>query len=687
MTKTVPIYIALIVCLCLVSCGAEVNMKKGEKLWQLGEYFSAAEQFKKAYTKTPSKERETRAKAAIYMAHCYEKINFTPKSISAFNNALRYGFVSNNDKLALALQLLKAGNYKTALEYLEVLADSMPNNKLVANALTSAKWALQPKKDTIHYQVKRMDVFNSRRADYAPMLMNGETDKLFFSSTRNEATGEDLNNITGTKNSDIFVSELNDKGNWSKPEPLHAALNTVNDEGACCFSPDNKTLYFTQCVTDPLFPRYAQIMSCSRSDASWGSPSNVTITRDSLSTYAHPAVSPDGQWLYFSSDMPGGKGGFDLWRARLMSAGVSFIENLGEPINTQGNEFFPCFRPNGDLYFASNGHIGLGGLDLYVAKIDLNNKVFVEHLPAPMNSSADDFGITFEGLKNKGFFSSNRNDARGYDHIYSFEREEIVQSIKGWVYEAEGYELPAAQVSVIGDNGTNKTVNLKLDGSFTIEVEPNVNYLLMASCKGFLNHTEELFVPKLLQSKEYVLQFPLASITAPVLIDNIFYDFDKASLRPESTKALDELVKLLNENPNITIELSSHTDFRGGVEYNKILSQKRAESVVNYLVSKGIASERLTPVGYGKDKAKVVRKKLAEKYNWLKENDVLTEELIVKFDKEKQEICNQLNRRTEFIVLRTTYGLFDEKGNIKLKNMPKKTNTSIKNDDVFDITF
>ena len=146
-------------------------------------------------------------------------------------------------------------------------------------------------------------------------------------------------------------------------------------------------------------------------------------------------------------------------------------------------------------------------------------------------------------------------------------------------------------------------------------------------------------------------------------------------------------IRHLNENPNITIELSSHTDFRGGVEYNKILSQKRAESVVNYLVSKGIASERLTPVGYGKDKAKIVRKKLAEKYNWLKENDVLTEDLIVKFDKEKQEICNQLNRRTEFIVLRTTYGLFDEKGNIKSKNMPKKTNTSIKNDDVFDITF
>ncbi len=170
-------------------------------------------------------------------------------------------------------------------------------------------------------------------------------------------------------------------------------------------------------------------------------------------------------------------------------------------------------------------------------------------------------------------------------------------------------------------------------------------------------------------SEEYTLQFPLASIRVPVLIDNIFYDFDKATLRPESTAALDELVKMLQENPNVTIELSAHCDYRGSASYNKTLSQHRAQAVVDYLIAHGIPADRLTPVGYGKEKPKTIRKKLTEKYPWLKENDVLSEEFIKKLNEEQQEICNQLNRRTEFIVLRTTYGMFDEKG--QLKNPPK----------------
>ena len=188
-----------------------------------------------------------------------------------------------------------------------------------------------------------------------------------------------------------------------------------------------------------------------------------------------------------------------------------------------------------------------------------------------------------------------------------------------------------------------------------------MDYVFLGTCKGYLNHKEQLKVDTVQESEEYVLQFPLASITAPVLIDNIFYDFDKATLRPESTEALDKLISLLNENPNITIELSAHTDYRGSSAYNKGLSQRRAESVVNYLTEHGIAPDRLSPMGYGKEKPKTIKRKLTEKYDWLKEGDVLTEEFITALkDEEKQEICNQLNRRTEFVVLRTTYGMFSE---------------------------
>ena len=440
-------------------------------------------------------------------------------------------------------------------------------------------------------------------------------------------------------------------------------------------------MYLTQCVSDPSYPRYATIATSNRADAAWGKAQKLEITRDTLSSFAHPAVSPDGEWLYFTSDMPGGKGGLDIWRVRITGHGLGGVENLGEPINTPGDEMFPTFRPNGDLYFSSNGHQGFGGLDIYIAKLDKSGKkIVIEHPGYPLNSQGDDFGMTFEGAHNRGFFSSNRGDGRGWDHIYSFEKPEIIQTVTGWVYEMEGYELPAAQVYIVGNDGSNKKVSVKGDGSFTEVVEPGVDYVMLATCKGFLNHKEEISIKPTEVSEDHVLQFPLASIQVPVLIDNIFYDFDKYSLRKESETALDELVKLLEQNPNVTIELSAHCDYKGSDAYNKKLSQRRAETVVRYLIEKGIKADRLTPVGYGKQKPKTIRKKLTEKYNWLKEGDVLTEDFIKKLDKEKQEICNQLNRRTEFIVLRTTYGMFDEKGN--LKNPPKrKTEKEMSDDD------
>ena len=677
----------LCVCLLLTACGAERNINKGKKFLELGEYFEAAEQFKQAYRKTPGSERNKRGQIAKLMAPCYEKINATPKAISAYNNVIRYQQDSILDHLSLARLLMKNGEYKKAEKEFQLVLDTLPDNLLAKNGLKSAQMAPQWKKEGSRYTVKRMDVLNSMRDDYSPMLLGDESDQLYFTSTRNDAQGSDLSGITGTKAGDIFLSEKDDKGKWTKPEVVSGGLNTDFDEGACSFSADGRTMYLTQCVTDPSAPRYAQIVTSTRADAAWGKASPLEITHDTLSSYAHPAISPDDQWLYFTSDMPGGKGGLDIWRIRITAAGLGGVENLGEPINTPGDEMFPTFRPNGDLYFSSNGHVGMGGLDIYIAKVDpKTHRYKLEHPGYSLNSEGDDFGMTFEGAHNRGFFCSNRRDGRGYDHIYSFENPEIVQTIKGWVYEMEGYELPAAQVYIIGTDGTNKKVSVKGDGSFSEVVNPGVDYLLMATCRGFLNHKEEIHIEKSKESKETVVQFPLASITAPVLIDNIFYEFDKANLTEASSKALDQLVDLLKENPNITIELSAHCDYKGSAEYNKWLSQKRAEAVVDYLIKHGIEKDRLTPVGYGKERPKTVRKRLAVRYPWLKENDVLSEEFIKKLPEKEQELCNQLNRRTEFTVLRTTYGMFDEKG--QLKNPPKpKQHEEGKEDGGFSIDF
>ena len=354
-----------------------------------------------------------------------------------------------------------------------------------------------------------------------------------------------MSGITGAKAGDIFLSEKDDKGKWSTPKAIESALNTEADEGTPAFSVDGREMYITQCLTDPSNPRYAQISVSNRSDAAWGKANKLEISRDTLSSFAHPAVSPDGNWLYFTSDMPGGKGGLDIWRVRLTGGTTGGVENLGEPINTPGDEEFPTFRPNGDLYFSSNGHGGLGGLDIFIAKVGNDRRYHLEHPGYPLNSQGDDFGMTFEGIHNRGFFSSNRGDGRGWDHIYSFELPEIIQTVKGWVYEMDGYELPAAQIFMVGDDGTNKKLAVKGDGSFEQEIKPGVNYIFLATCNGYLNHKEEIKVGNVDDSKVYTLQFALAGINVPVLIDNIFYDFDKATLRPESEKALDALVNLL----------------------------------------------------------------------------------------------------------------------------------------------
>ena len=638
MMRKYSLFLLLLVVL-FSSCGADLNMKKGEKFLAIGEYYDAAEQFKQAYSKTSSKERDRRGQIALKMAQCYERINSSQKAIAAYRNVIRYKQDDINTHLSFARQLLRNGNYKEAeKEFLGVL-DSLPDNELARNGLESARTAPEIKQLGSRYTVKKMDVFNSRRADYSPMLCGDEYDQLFFTSTRKEAQGDEVSGITGAKAGDIFFSQKDDKGKWTKPQTIESGLNTEYDEGACCFSTDQRVMYLTQCSTDPDYPRYATIVTSNRSDAAWGAPSKLEISRDTLSSFAHPAVSPDGEWLYFVSDMPGGMGGMDIWRVRLTVAGLGGVENVGAPVNTEGDEMFPTFRPNGDLYFSSNGHPGMGGLDIFIAKVDKSGRYKLEHPGFPLNSQGDDFGCTFEGLRNKGYFCSNRGDGRGWDHIYSFENPEIVQTLKGWVYEMDGYELPAAQVYMVGNDGTNLKLSVKGDGSFEQELQPGVDYILLASCKGYLNHREEISVKPAKESEEYTLQFPLASIRVPVLIDNIFYDFDKATLRPESAAALDELVGMLNENPNVTIELSAHADYRGSADYNKRLSQRRAESVVNYLIAHGIPKERLTPMGYGVEKPKTIRKKLTEKYSWLKENDVLTEEFVKALnDPEKEEM-------------------------------------------------
>lgn len=662
----VPVVIISALCAC---SNAERTTRRADAAMAIGEYQEAASLYRRAYMQTAPRERASRGALAYKMGEAYRSFGNVGRALAAYKNAERFGVA---DSLLLRKQgdmLRYAGNYKGAEEKYKAYLEKNPEDVLALAGYRSSQKAPAIREAGSAYTVKLDKNFCSSRADYCPAFSDRNGSAVYFSSTRNSGTGGQMSGITGTKPGDIYCLKKDEKGHWKSPEAAEGELNSEWDEGAACFTEDGNTMYFTVCRSDPQYPRMAEIWTSTRNDAKWGKPQALKITADTLSSYAHPALSPDGKWLYFVSDMPEGYGGYDLWRASVVGGhGVGAVENLGPEINTPGNEMFPAFRPSGELYFSSDGREpSLGGLDLYRAKEDTLTKHWeVLHLPYPMNSNGDDFGITFEGLHNRGFFSSNRASAgRGWDKIYCFSFPEILLSVKGWVYEQDGYELPEAVVYMVGNDGTNMKIGVNLEGSFEQPLAPGGKYLFLATCKGYLNYRAELTVDSLAQKEhQYVLQFPLPSISIPVLVRGVYYEFDKADLTDNSREALDRLVKVLKENPNITIELSAHCDYRGRAEYNERLSQRRAESVVRYLTEHGIDAERLTAKGYGESQPKTVSKKMAEKYPFLHENDVLTEEFILKLQPEQQEVCNSLNRRTEFRVLRTTYGLVDSQGNL-----------------------
>lgn len=662
----VPVIIMSALCAC---SNAERTTRRADAAMAIGEYQEAASLYRRAYMQTSPRERASRGVLAYKMGEAYRSFGNVGRALAAYKNAERFG---DADSLLLRKQgdmLRYAGNYKGAEEKYKAYLEKNPEDVLALAGYRSSQKATAIREAGSAYTVKLDKNFSSSRADYCPAFSDRNGSAVYFSSTRNSGTGGQMSGITGTKPGDIYCLKKDEKGHWKSPEAAEGELNSEWDEGAACFTEDGNTMYFTVCRSDPQYPRMAEIWTSTRNDAKWGKPQALKITADTLSSYAHPALSPDGKWLYFVSDMPGGYGGYDLWRASVVGGhGIGVVENLGPEINTPGNEMFPAFRPSGELYFSSDGREpNLGGLDLYRAKEDTLTKHWeVAHLPYPMNSNGDDFGITFEGLHNRGFFSSNRASAgRGWDKIYSFSFPEILLSVKGWVYEQDGYELPEAVVYMVGNDGTNMKIGVNLEGSFEQPLAPGGKYLFLATCRGYLNYRAELTVDSLAQKEhQYVLQFPLPSISIPVLVRGVYYEFDKADLTDNSREALDRLVKVLKENPNITIELSAHCDYRGRAEYNERLSQRRAESVVKYLTEHGIEAERLTAKGYGESQPKTVSKKMTEKYPFLHENDVLTEEFILKLKPEQQEVCNSLNRRTEFRVLRTTYGLVDSQGNL-----------------------
>lgn len=662
MKKYLHIIVAMVIgamALGAVSSCKQAKLRDADEAYDRGEYNDAANIYRKVYNRLRKKEdRPMRGDVAYRMGLCYQKLNQSAKAAAAFQNAIRYEYPDSMAIYYLAHAQHMNGRYSEAIKNYSSFLEKKPDDYQALTGLRACRMAPKWKEEGSRYKVANAKLFNSRRADFCPMFLDKNADVLYFTSSTEKSKGETKSEITGTKCSDVYFAKKDEKGNWQRPQAAEGELNTEFDEGITAFTPDATTMYLAKAVRKTNAGSSVDIYSAQRSEAKWSAPVKVEITADTLSAYGDPAVSADGKWLYFSSDMPGGQGGKDLWRINIKDPHGT-LENLGDQINTPGDERFPYCRTDSILYFASDGHAGFGGLDLFKATLQPSGKWNIENMGAPMNSSGDDFGITF-GQGESGFFSSNRNDARGYDHIYSFIKPDLKIWISGYVLDKDEEPVPNAIIRIVGNDGSNQKAVAKPDGSFRFDLQRGVSYVMLAGSSGYLNGKQEFTSDIAEEDAEYNVDFVLAAMTKPQVIENIFYDFDKASLRPASKKALDGMVQVMKDNPYITIEMAAHTDRIGTDEYNNSLSERRAQSVVDYLIKNGIEKERLRPKGYGKTRPKTVTKRIARLYPQFKEGDVLNEDFIKGLDKAGQEAADQINRRTEFQVLTTDFQPFVE---------------------------
>ena len=681
-------YIILIVSLlCLSGCSIQQRIKRADKKFAIGEYYVAADIYKQCYSRlSTQKNRELKGYVAYRQGECYRILNH-PRAVNCYQSALRCKYHLQDSTIFLhAGQALQyQGKYKDAAKSYELFLESHPDNYVAQASRYACVKIDEWKRESSRYKIAEAKEFNQKRtSNFAPIFIGNQSDALMFTSNRQEKQSgtkkmKRPSNVTGQQLFQLYQTRKNAAGAWEEiiiPDGLSGTEQEQTEEqndstakqagtaelGVCCFTRDGKTMYFTYSKPINGQDLGAKIYKSERASGEWGEPQEVKIFADSSITVGHPALNNTGDTLYFVSDAPGGEGGKDIWMAELEENEWVNPQPLPRSINTSSDEMYPYIHADGTLYFASNGHPGYGGLDIFKAERDTTQKdstVWVLYnMGAPFNTNGDDFGVTFEGNTQNGFFSSNRNDKKGYDKIYRFWLPEMEFIAEGTINDEQGNPISEAKLRLVGSDGTNSKLNARKDGTYKISLKRNVKYVMLVTARGYLNTKEQWNTLDLKDSKTYHMDFVLNPISRPVTMNNIFYEFGRWEITKASEEELLQLVKLLQDNPNITIELSAHTDLKGNDEFNQELSQKRAQSCCDFLIQHGIERERLTPMGYGKQRPVVADKAIHAKYPFIPQEQVLDETFILGLTPDQQEICNQINRRTEFKVIKTTYKLY-----------------------------
>lgn len=632
-------------------CASLMPGGSADKAYELGEYHRAALLYKKSYRKEQNKY--FKGEMAFKMGECYRLTNKPTKAATEYSRALRTTYKNPLIELYLAQSLLKMGKPEEARARFQSYIDKYPADPLGHMGLRSCHLAANPPKAKL-FDVAPFKEINSKYSDYSPTYGGAEGEVIYFSSMRVAGKRKSLDRITGQGLSKIYSLRKDSKGKWLKPEKMEDFGENTFDEGGICISSDGKELFFTRCRFDNTKVLGAEIYVSKRTAGVWGEPQLIPLAGDSLVS-AHPAVSPDNLTLYFVSDMPGGAGGKDIWKVVRDTPDGDWGQpiNLGEVVNTKGDELFPSVDANGNLFFSSDGHPGIGGLDLFRLGKNDKDSAAVFNMGVPLNSISDDFGMVFKPKAKQGMFVSSRENVKGVDNIYTFSWRDVKLSMRGRLYdEKTKSSIDGAYLRLVSTDGTDKRLQLDPDGSFKSELLPKTEYVLLAVAPGYFNRKQKLVTPSLTDDdKEYVFDFPLSLKISPIVLENIHYAPAAWELDAEAKTQMDRLAQLLADNPSVRIEIASHTEAAGNDTDNIVLAQKRAQAVIDYLVQKGVPTQRLSAKGFAAQMPLKVNKTLAARYRFLKEGDLLDASMLNSLRATDRNTASKLNHRTEFKVV------------------------------------
>lgn len=617
----------------------QIELDKAERAYASKKYNTAAVLFQKVYPKI--KEEEAKQKILFKIADSYRNSNNFKQALKWYEEVLNSKYPDPAVLYSYGQLLKNFERYdeanRTFYDYaFEVPEDLNGKNAMLSCAL-AGEWKANPKK----FNIINLKELNTDQSDYAPFFQGN---RLIWTSTRKEAQGSEVFEWTGQKYCDLFESKLS-AGTFGKAEPMKA-LNSNYNEGVAWLDSAGSMVFFTQCNGKDGAGLFCKVLLSYFQNGAWLEPKPLPFNSDSFSI-GHPAMTADGKRLYFSSDMPGGLGKKDIWYVSYDAVRDAWGKpvNAGPNVNSTEDELFPYIDEQNTLYYASKGRIGMGGLDLFKTADSSQTFKVAENLYYPINSGGDDFGISFipKALQTEGgpiaYYTSNREGGVGDDDLYAIAIKPVVVLVKGKVIERESSTpLGGATVKAVSLQGeTLFTIKTNDKGLYTAELPLKNTFGISASMDKYLNSAIKS-ASTLEITKDTIIEIDFTLELIPekdveITLEGIYYDVDKWDIRPDAAKILDSLALILTTNPQLVIELASHTDSRAPAEYNLELSNKRAKSCVDYLAGKGIAKDRMVPVGYGETK--------------------LVNDCSDDVDCSEEE--HQQNRRTTFKILRTDY--------------------------------